>query len=293
VFSTNELIEFTFYDIKFTLSDYKHQTIVTPYPLHYHINDSMEIHYVKYGRGTAIIDEKVYDIEKGHFYVTGGLITHGQIPAEDEIIEKYSLYLYFDTSKCKNDTILKIVRTPFFIDKAKSDLESYLELIETEFTNKSFGYKEMIIQAIKALMINIVRNYSLHLSSIVNKDVRNSIFEIEQIINNECATISLSALAKRLYMSERDLQRYLAKNFSKNFNTLKLEARMFNAVNQLLYTDKSVLDIAESLGYSSCEHFSYAFKKHYGIPPLKYRLNNQLNIGKPEYLNLTKTKESR
>ena len=130
----------------------------------------------------------------------------------------------------------------------------------------------MIIQAIKALMINIVRNYSLHLSSIVNKDVRNSIFEIEQIINNECATISLSALAKRLYMSERDLQRYLAKNFSKNFNTLKLEARMFNAVNQLLYTDKSVLDIAESLGYSSCEHFSYAFKKHYGISPSQIRV---------------------
>lgn len=290
MYCTNELIEFMFYDIKFTLSDYKHQTIVTPYPLHYHSKDSIEIHYIKYGKGTAIINENIYEVEKGYFYVTGALVTHGQIPAENEAIEKYSLYFYFDTSKCKNENILKIVRTPVFIDKTKTNIEPYLELIEEEFKTKNFGYKEMIIQAIKALMLNIIRNYSLHLSSFGNKKIKNNLFEIEQIISKECSTISLSELAKRLYMSERDLQRYLAKNFNKNFNTLKLEARMFNAVNQLLYTDKSILEIAESLGYSSCEHFSYAFKKYYGIPPLKYRSTNQINIGKPVHLNLTITK---
>ena len=46
---------------------------------------------------------------------------------------------------------------------------------------------------------------------------------------------------------------------------------MSYASNKLIYTDLSIAEIAENCGYSSLEHFSYAFKNYYNVSPLKYR----------------------
>ncbi len=47
--------------------------------------------------------------------------------------------------------------------------------------------------------------------------------------------------------------------------------RLKNAVQLLRTTDKSVLDIAFEVGYSSHEGFTKAFKKEYGMTPSEYR----------------------
>ena len=43
------------------------------------------------------------------------------------------------------------------------------------------------------------------------------------------------------------------------------------ASNKLLYTNIKVSDLADLVGYSSLEHFSYAFKKYFNLTPLQYR----------------------
>ena len=46
---------------------------------------------------------------------------------------------------------------------------------------------------------------------------------------------------------------------------------MSYASNKLLYSDLSIAEIANNCGYSTLEHFSYAFKKYFNISPLKYK----------------------
>jgi AraC-like DNA-binding protein len=72
-------------------------------------------------------------------------------------------------------------------------------------------------------------------------------------------------------MSTRELQRYLLENYNKTFIELKNEARMSYAKNKLLYTNLSITEISELIGYSSIEHFTNAFKRYFGLSPLKYR----------------------
>ena len=100
-------------------------------------------------------------------------------------------------------------------------------------------------------------------------------YQIENILQNEFNTITLNDLASRLYMSPRELQRYLLENYKKSFINLKTDARMSFASNKLLYSNLPISEISIMVGYSSIEHFSYAFKNHYGISPLKYRKKYQ------------------
>lgn len=51
-----------------------------------------------------------------------------------------------------------------------------------------------------------------------------------------------------------------------------IRVRMRRA-GELLRTQKhtSIQDVARCVGYEDAYHFSKAFKKHYGMPPSKYR----------------------
>ena len=67
----------------------------------------------------------------------------------------------------------------------------------------------------------------------------------------------------------------MLENYKKSFINLKTDARMSFASNKLLYSNLPISEISIMVGYSSIEHFSYAFKNHYGISPLKYRKKYQ------------------
>ena len=53
-----------------------------------------------------------------------------------------------------------------------------------------------------------------------------------------------------------------------------IRARIDSAKNTLLFTDKSVSYIAETLGYSNVTHFIRQFRTFTGMSPAKYRKNN-------------------
>lgn len=81
---------------------------------------------------------------------------------------------------------------------------------------------------------------------------------------------SLSELAKIIGINEYKLKR----GFKEVFNTTVFgylsDARLELAKNDLLEKNKSIAEIASALGYSSIQHFSFAFKKKFGVAPSKY-----------------------
>lgn len=54
------------------------------------------------------------------------------------------------------------------------------------------------------------------------------------------------------------------------------EMRVASAAQALAFTDRSIDDIAESLGFGNRFYFSRAFKRHLGTPPAAYRTNVRL-----------------
>lgn len=286
MFYTKEQISFEIENIKFTLSDFHRQRVIKPFPLHYHNKNSFEIHFIKSGKGVAMLDDKSIEIDKGSFFTTGPFIIHGQIPNKDEVIEKYSLHFYVDTENTSN-YLTEFINKPFSYGKM-TEIDSIVTKIEEEFTTKNFGYQTVISGDLKLLFILLIRSFNTKniANQSKNAQLNDILLEIEDAFSKDFKNITLKGLANKLFISERKLQRILLDNYKKNFNTMKVEARMFYAENQLLHTDHQISEISDEVGYSSCEHFSYTFKKFFGITPIQYRKNNKNSINKIEFLDL-------
>ncbi|PJN60249.1 hypothetical protein PAEAM_28090 [Paenibacillus sp. GM1FR] len=85
--------------------------------------------------------------------------------------------------------------------------------------------------------------------------------------------LELKELAALAGCSVRQLQRRFKQEKQLGPMEYVIQLRMENASRMLHHTDASIGEIADKMGYSDMYYFSRAFKKYYGVPPLRYRLD--------------------
>ena len=89
-------------------------------------------------------------------------------------------------------------------------------------------------------------------------------------------------VADHLNLSETHLQRIFKQILDKTIMEKLNEIRIANAVELLLFSNRSVREIAEAVGYNSLQSFHFNFKKIHGCSPKQYRERHCLE---PFYLN--------
>ncbi|MGT2935915.1 helix-turn-helix transcriptional regulator [Streptococcus castoreus] len=85
-------------------------------------------------------------------------------------------------------------------------------------------------------------------------------------------TITLEDLANVVPCSASYLSKLYHNNFNKSIQVYISEERCRYAEELLLFTDKSISEIATSLGYTSQSYFGKVFKKYCNYSPYQYRL---------------------
>lgn len=84
--------------------------------------------------------------------------------------------------------------------------------------------------------------------------------------------LELKELAALAGCSVRQLQRRFKQEKQLGPMEYVIQLRMENASRMLHHTDAPIGEIADKMGYRDMFYFSRAFKKYYGVPPLRYRL---------------------
>lgn len=74
-----------------------------------------------------------------------------------------------------------------------------------------------------------------------------------------------------MHLSSTYFSTLFKRETGKSFIAYVTELRMEMAANMLTQTDEKTYLIAEKIGYTDPNYFSYVFKKHYGLTPSKYR----------------------
>ncbi len=149
----------------------------------------------------------------------------------------------------------------------RSSYSTGQELISAVFYEIICLFKEKIIQEKKELGGNSV---------IISSEYRNYI--IDNYINTNFATeITPGEVAAAVYLSERQLNRLMHKNYGQSFWQRITFLRIKNAEKLLSETNMSGKEIADAIGYNSFSSFFLAFKKATGISPMAFR-NKQKEI---------------
>ncbi len=120
---------------------------------------------------------------------------------------------------------------------------------------------------------------------------------IKHLEDNYAKDITLNDLAAREYLSPSYLSHFFEKNMNISLLNYLTKIRIEHSVNFLLYSDKSIEEIAEACGFSSPRSYADFFRKEYNMLPSRFRkekkgstgpLNNKENRQNSSYLSLEK-----
>ena len=92
--------------------------------------------------------------------------------------------------------------------------------------------------------------------------------------------VSLNTAAASAYMNTSAFSRYFKKKMGINFLEFLLFLRLKNAREDLLHTEKPLMEIALDNGFTNPSMFSKSFKKVYGVAPSEYRKSFEAAFGR-------------
>ncbi len=98
-------------------------------------------------------------------------------------------------------------------------------------------------------------------------------YRISVELNSMETNTNLRAMAEKLFISERQLERRIYQLYGKNFTEKRREIRISVAKNLLETTSLAVEQIAIKIHYGSQSAFIAVFKRYTGMTPTQYRKN--------------------
>ncbi len=127
------------------------------------------------------------------------------------------------------------------------------------------------------LMKEMAKDMVERVKSINYGEVQNfKIFEdcYYYVKKNLYSRIQVSDIAQELGISRSYLSNMFREKTGRTLSQFIIDQKIVEAKRLLQFTDKSIVDIAIHLGFSSQSHFQNTFKKQVGQTPLEYKREN-------------------
>ena len=277
---------FTIDTISFRVSMLSDGIINSVIPGHSHAKGCYEIHCVTDGAGSVLLNDTQFPVTAGSVYVTGPHIFHEQTPDLTHPMAEMCVYMQLLTpeeqsfhSRLDQHLVLSFLQQTCWIG---TDTTGILLLMKQIFSEAAaptaIGHMAYMSGLFMQLFCLLVRCYQTNTPAIPIPQPQNqtpfgqlSPLAIEEAFLNNYRTITLSNLAAATHLSIRQLQRLIQKQYGTTFQKKRTQARISAACILLKTTSCSLGEIAEQTGYSSPEHFSYAFRQQMGCSPGNYR----------------------
>jgi len=97
--------------------------------------------------------------------------------------------------------------------------------------------------------------------------------------------ITANILSKKYSLSEVHLRRLFSFAFSRTISGYIRSRILTESLNDLIKTDKNIIDIALEYGFDYEQSYSRSFKREFGISPNKFRKSGQIVKIQPPLLD--------
>jgi AraC-like DNA-binding protein len=185
---------------------------------------------------------------------------------------------YFFDTFCSKDKITESLKNSIDIKSSQvassqpGHINAEMKGIIRSICNNPFeGEMKKMYLEIKTLELITLQLYQLDnikRSGRVRENHRDLAYAVKSFLESDItATWTLVALAKKFGTNIQTLKTSFKAEFDTGIFSYYQHLRMDHALTMLREQKISILEVAEWLGYSHQNHFSAAFKKHFGYPP--------------------------
>ncbi len=219
---------------------------------------------------------RMYMITDGHGLITANGTSVELIPGNIYIVPAGLNFSYSCESKLDKIYLHISLTLPgmhdifsgidsFIVIKDKAELISeFGENIKTDTAMRAAKIKSLlygiVFDALSAKQDFEIKNYSEHVLN-----------AIRYINNNLSYSLSAASVAEGLFISVFQLRKLFKAEIGVPIGQYISERIMHEAEMQVRFTDRSIKDISDSLGFCDQFYFSRCFVAKYGTSPKKYR----------------------
>ncbi len=241
-----------------------------------HVHVFFHYIYVVSGSGTITLDNNTFPLTPGKIYLASPNTSHGFCASDDAPLIVFELKFSLSGGTL-HDSLCKL---PLLYVPTNNDIYNILEEMHDE-TDGQFPYYSDIVNAkLHLFLLKLLRESTASGDGYPTSDRKYGAEKaftpaINYITDHLHEEITLEQLA--------DVMRFEKTYFSKKFKRATgkapmdfiRDARLAKAKNLLLFSDMSITQIADVVGYQTIHYFTATFKKHFGVPPHRFRIENR------------------
>ena len=192
--------------------------------------------------------------------------TFFQLLKENNILSEFFLKILY-TNKGENYIIFRTNR-----DITLKNI--ILKMINEQRIKKKYGKKIInnMLMIFFAYLLQGYENY-VEIPSRLAQQNSNLISNLLAYIEEHYNSITLNELANTFHFSNTYLSKLIKNSTGENFCKIVKNIKLRKACDLLEFTNMSIYQISNEIGYSSEEHYIRTFKSEFNISPTKYRKN--------------------
>lgn len=264
----------------------KHPRFVA-FPMHKH--DYIELNYVYSGTLKQTIGNQQITLEKGEMLFLNQHIEHAldKCSEEDVVINFIIHPQFFDyilqelEKEEQGETISRFLFQSLFDQHTSGSylyfkvsdeqpIQKLMEQMIEEMMNKTVFSEIKMKFTMGLLLVELMKSIHLLESKEINYDYK-LMNNVMHYINYHYQDASLSEIAEKSNIKAYNLSKLIKTNLGRTFKEIVQEKRINEAKKLLRFEEKSVEEIAQSVGYDNTSYFYRLFKQLTGSTPNEYR----------------------
>jgi AraC-like DNA-binding protein len=233
-------------------------------------NKYLELVFLTQGSGHHTIDYTRYPVTNGSLFI----IKQGQVHfwEMDAAPKGYVILMtHAFMANCLDPQIPSLISQLHQLDMGQvahpEELTPYLELLLQEIDNRMWQ-PEIVDGLLKALLGKML-SVKPH-KKVVRTDQQSAQF-IQLIETHLHMAHAVKFYAEKMHMSPQNLNSICQKEVGQNASALIANLTINRAKRLLMYTSKTVAEIAHEIGFKDASHFTKFYKRHQHQTPKQFK----------------------
>ena len=233
-----------------------------------HWHEHIELHYVLEGRTTLRLGQREIPAREGNLVVVNSNELHA---GYCDGTHMRVLVIIFDMGDFYKELADKNVIFQSLVERDET-IDAIMSAIQKEYSEQRIGYRLICKGELLHLIVHLAREYAAEVLTERESDSRKRRLErlntvLDYIQMNYTKQISNRELADIIHLSEDRFNHLFKESMGMPPLQYMNEVRMKKAMNLLKRKEGTVLEIADSVGFTDYNHFGRQFRRYYGCAP--------------------------